>query len=115
MLFLVPSLCSSTSTLKDVEFIEQDRGKKPDGSLETGFLINLIGSPGHVDFSFEGSFGKSFLQRQTKVEQDLDGLAEDIDVGKVHPMDDLRSVDVTSLTPTSMTSLRPGMLRNIFG
>lgn len=38
---------------KDMEFIEQDRAKKPDGSLETGFLINLIDSPGHVDSSFE--------------------------------------------------------------
>ena len=37
----------------------------------------------------------------------IDGLAEDIDVGKVHPRDDLRSVDVTSLTPTSTTTLRP--------
>merc|ERR1712173_86826 len=38
---------------KDLEFIKQDRAKKADGSLEIGFLINLIVSPGHVDFSSE--------------------------------------------------------------
>merc|ERR1712091_245856 len=38
---------------KDLEVIKQDRAKKADGSLETGFLINLIDSPGHVGFSSE--------------------------------------------------------------
>merc|ERR1712126_605039 len=38
---------------KDLDFCKQEKAKTADGKDELGFLINLIDSPGHVDFSSE--------------------------------------------------------------
>jgi len=38
---------------KDLAFITQPKSKNKEGQDESGFLINLIDSPGHVDFSSE--------------------------------------------------------------
>ena len=38
---------------KDLAFVKQEKEKGPEGKDLPGFLINLIDSPGHVDFSSE--------------------------------------------------------------
>ena len=60
---------------KDLEFITQPKTKNPKtGEFETGFLINLIDSPGHADFSSEVVAALCFNDRSIVVVDCVSGV-----------------------------------------